>query len=109
MKYRTTRTTLLRAEPSLDAGDTGSIERNIEFAGTPNPEGTWIRAEKPVVGWVDRGDCEEVPDTREPVQRDGFVQRCVIAEWTFNASEGIAPWVVVADYLIARAIVEAIG
>ena len=106
MKYRATRTTLVRAEPSPDADDVGSIEKNIEFAGTPNPEGTWIRAERPIVGWVDRDDCEEVPDTREPVQRDGFVQRCVIAEWTFNASEGIAPWVVVADYLIARAIVE---
>ena len=103
MKYRATRATLVRAEPSADADDTGSIEKNIEFAGTPNPEGTWIRAEKPVVGWVDRNDCEEVLDAREPVQRDGFVQRCVIAEWAFNASEGIAPWVVVADYLIARA------
>ena len=86
MKYRATRTTLVRAEPSAGANDTGSIEKNIEFAGIPNPEGTWIRTERPVVGWVDRGDCEEVLDTREPVQRDGFVQRCVIAEWAFNAS-----------------------
>ena len=45
-------------------------------------------------------------DAREPVERDGFVQRCVIAEWTFNAADGIAPWLVVADYLIARAIIE---
>jgi hypothetical protein len=96
----------VRSEPSQDAEDTGSIEKNIEFAGTPNPEGTWIHAERPVVGWVSRVDCEEIAGEREPVQRDGFVQRCVIAEWTFNASEGIAPWVVVADYLIARAIIE---
>ncbi len=106
MKYRAKTTTLVRAEPSDNADDTGSIEKNIEFEGTPSPEGTWVHAERPVVGWVDRGDCEEVADEREPVQRDGFVQRCVIAEWTFNASAGIAPWVVVADYLIARAIIE---
>ena len=71
MKYRATRTTLVRAEPSPDADDMGSIERNIEFAGTPNPEGTWIRAERPVVGWVDRGDCEEVPDTESPCNATG--------------------------------------
>ena len=96
MKYRATTTTWVRAEPSQDAEDTGSIEKNIEFEGTPNPEGTWVHAERPVVGWVSRDDCEEIAGEREPVQRDGFVQRCVIAEWTFNASEGIAPWVVVA-------------
>jgi uncharacterized protein (TIGR02594 family) len=106
MKYRAKTTILVRAEPSENADDTGSIEKNTEFEGTPNPEGTWVHAERPVVGWVDRGECEEVADEREPVQRDGFVQRCVIAEWTFNAAAGIAPWVVVADYLIARAIIE---
>jgi uncharacterized protein (TIGR02594 family) len=106
MKYRAKTATLVRAEPSENAVDTGSIERNIEFEGAPNPQGTWIHAERPVVGWVDKDDCEEIAGEREPVQRDGFVQRCVIAEWTFNASEGISPWVVVADYLIARAIIE---
>ena len=105
MKYRATTTTLVRAEPSQDAQATGSIEKNIELEGTPNREGTWILAERPVAGWVDKADCEEARDAREPVQRDGFVQRCVIAEWTFNAAEGVAPWLVVADYLIARAII----
>ena len=105
MKYRATTTTLVRAEPSQDAQATGSIERNIELEGTPNRESTWILAERPVAGWVDKADCEEAREAREPVQRDGFVQRCVIAEWAFNSSDGIAPWVVVADYLIARAII----
>jgi len=105
MKYRATTTTSVRAEPSHDAQATGSIEKNIELEGTPSPEGTWILADRPVAGWVDKADCEEARDEREPVQRDGFVQRCVIAEWTCNAVDGISPWLVVADYLIARAII----
>src|SRR5262245_38137096 len=106
MKYRATTTTSVRAEPSQHAQATGCIEKNIELEGTPNREDTWILAERPVAGWIDKADCEEARDEREPVQRDGFVQRCVIAEWTFNAVDGVSPWLVVADYLIARAIIE---
>src|SRR5262245_15076428 len=105
MKYRANTTTLLRAAASADAQETGSIERNVEFEGTPNADGTWVLADRPVSGWIDAADCVEAGDEREPVQRDGFVQRCVIAEWAFNSSDGIAPCVVVADYLIARAII----
>jgi len=105
MKYRATTTTSVRAEPSRDAQATGSIEKNIELEGTPNREDTWILAERPVAGWVDKADCEEAREEREPVQRDGFVQRCVVAEWTCNAVDAISPWLVVADYLIARAII----
>jgi uncharacterized protein (TIGR02594 family) len=106
MRYRAKTTTLVRAEPSEHAQDTGSIEKNIEFEGTAGPQGAWIHVERPFSGWVSRGDCEEVGTAREPIERDGFVQRCVIAEWTFNAADGIAPWLVVAEYLIARALIE---
>ena len=106
MKYRATTTTLVRAEPSEHALDMGSVEKNVEFEGTADPLSAWVHVERPFSGWVARRDCEEVADAREAVERDGFVQRCVIAEWTFNAADGIAPWLVVADYLIARAIIE---
>jgi uncharacterized protein (TIGR02594 family) len=106
MKYRATTTTLVRAEPSEHALDMGSVEKNVEFEGTADPLSAWVHVERPFSGWVARRDCEEVGDAREAVERDGFVQRCVIAEWTFNAADGIAPWLVVADYLIARAIIE---
>jgi uncharacterized protein (TIGR02594 family) len=105
MKYRANTTTSVRAAASPDAQEKGCIERNIEFEGTANAEGTWVLADRPVAGWIDAADCVEAGEEREPVQRDGFVQRCVIAEWAFNSSDGIAPWVVVADYLIARAII----
>jgi uncharacterized protein (TIGR02594 family) len=106
MQYRATTTTLVKAEPAEHAQDTGSIEKNIEFEGAADPLSAWIRVERPCSGWVAQRNCEEVLDAREPVARDGFVQRCVIAEWTFNAADGIAPWLVVADFLIARAIIE---
>jgi uncharacterized protein (TIGR02594 family) len=106
MQYRATTTTLVKAEPAEHAQDTGSIEKNIEFEGAADPLSAWIRVERPCSGWVARRNCEEVLDAREPVARESFVQRCVIAEWTFNAADGIAPWLVVADFLIARAIIE---
>ena len=106
MKYRATRTTLVRAEPS-QTRTTRAPSRRTSNSRAPRT----LRAP----GFVPRGPswvgstrtiARKSSTAREPIQRDAFVQRCVIAEWTFNASEGIAPWVVVADYLIARAIVE---
>ena len=107
MKYRATRTTLVRAEPSRRRGRYGLHREEHRIRGhcQPRRHVDPCRETGRRLGQQGRlrGDRST---TREPVQRDGFVQRCVIAEWTFNASEGISPWVVVADYLIARAIIE---
>jgi len=68
-------------------------------------------------GWMLKSDCEEMPDAdRPPVNEAGFVQECVNVQFLFNDEkkpvEGappavvIRPWVVSADFLIARALYE---
>lgn len=68
-------------------------------------------------GWMLKSDCEELPDAaRRPVNEAGFVQECVNVQFLFNdetkPTEGgppavtIRPWVVSADFLIARALYE---
>ena len=66
MKYRATTSTLVRAEPSEHAQDTGSIERNSLFEGAADPAGMWVHVERPFSGWVSRRDCEEVPTRGSP-------------------------------------------
>ncbi|MBR1284441.1 hypothetical protein JQ597_20540 [Bradyrhizobium sp. AUGA SZCCT0177] len=68
-------------------------------------------------GWILKEDCEEVPHAnRLPVNEAGFVQECVNVQLLFNEETkpvdgappiaSLRPWVVSADFLIARALYE---
>jgi uncharacterized protein (TIGR02594 family) len=64
-------------------------------------------------GWIFKDDCRPLTDAeRQPLNEEGFVQECVNVQLLFNATDEIkpgvplAPWVVSADFLIARAIFE---
>lgn len=66
------------------------------------PEG-----EIPKSGFVLRSACKEIPDgPPSAIDMGPFIRECLIAERSMNALDGIAPFVVVADGLIARAIIE---
>ena len=61
----------------------------------------------PKSGFVLRNACEEIPDgPPSAIDQEAFVRECLIAERSMNALPGIAPFVVVADFLIARALIE---
>lgn len=62
-------------------------------------------------GWLLKSDCE--PDANPPPLNEvGFVQECVNVQLLFNSTEEIqpgvpiAPWLISADFLVARAILE---
>ena len=58
-------------------------------------------------GFVFHDDCEEVGDRPRPeLDEGGFVLRCLDVELTINDDKSTAPWFIVADYLIARAVIE---
>jgi len=56
--------------------------------------------------WVPEADCDEIADVRPELQVDGFIRSCLIAEQNLNNLDSFAPWFVVADFVIARAIIE---
>ncbi|WKA27981.1 hypothetical protein [Bradyrhizobium roseum] len=114
----------LRSEPTAE-----SVSKDLLFA---NRElGDPIRAsdaflffalgapdDEALKGWVLKSDCEDRTDdaNRPPVNVAAFVQECVNVQLLFNdetkPAEGappptsIQPWVVSADFLIARALYE---
>jgi hypothetical protein len=61
----------------------------------------------PRPGFVLRNACKEIPDgPPSAIDQEAFVRECLIAERSMNALPGIPPFVVVADFLIARALIE---
>jgi uncharacterized protein (TIGR02594 family) len=58
------------------------------------------------IGWVRSNDIESSAEVRPPVDRGGFVRESIIAERTFNNVPATAPWLVSANYIIARALIE---
>lgn len=114
----------LRAEPTAE-----SVSKDLLFS---NRElGDPIRAsdaflffalgapdDDALKGWVLKSDCEDRTDdaSRPPVNAAAFVQECVNVQLLFNdetkpvdgapPAVSIRPWVVSADFLIARALYE---
>jgi uncharacterized protein (TIGR02594 family) len=117
----------LRAEPSAESVSKDLLFSNRELGdpirtsdaflffalGAPNDDA--------LKGWVLKSDCEDRTDdeaSRPPVNVGAFVQECVNVQLLFNSVEeakpvegalppvAIRPWVVSADFLIARALYE---
>ena len=98
--------------PNKKLGDPlGASDGFLLFAlGAPNDDA--------LKGWVLKSDCEDRTDdaSRPPLNAAAFVQECVNVQLLFNDEtkpvEGappavlIRPWVVSADFLIARALYE---
>src|SRR6267142_649081 len=79
-------------------GKPSDLFANVLFA----PEGG-----VPISGFVLREKCVEISDgPPAAIDREAFVRECLIAERSMDALSGIVPWAVVADLLIARALVE---
>src|SRR5262249_10682840 len=61
----------------------------------------------PTPGFVLRSKCQELPDSpATAVEEETFIRECLIAERSINALDKTAPWYVVADLVIARALIE---
>lgn len=59
---------------------------------------------KHTTGWLAKGTYE--PAERETLDPEVFVRQCLIVERTFNNRAETKPWYILADYLIARALLE---
>jgi uncharacterized protein (TIGR02594 family) len=82
----------------LPQGKPGDTFIGLVFA----PEG-----EIPKSGFVLRSDVKEILDgPATEIDQEAFVRECLIAERSMNALPGIPPFAVVADFLIARALIE---
>ena len=109
----------LREEPLATSRNKKTMQQGDEL-GDPLRESDgflFFEINKTLSGWMLKSDCEELPDAaRPPVNEAGFVQECVNVQLLFNDEtkpvEGappavsIRPWVVSADFLIARALYE---
>lgn len=109
----------LREEPLATSRNKKTMQQGDEL-GDPVRESDgflFFEINAALNGWMLKDDCEELPDAaRQPINEKGFVQECVNVQFLFNDEtkpvEGappavtIRPWVVSADFLIARALYE---
>ena len=105
--------TPLRAAPAKDAAIKNNLTKGFDVGdATDSADGLWLKVDfgphNDQKGFVLKADCKEKDGQapRPELDRGGFVRECVTTEFRFNASELIKPWHVLADYLIARAIIE---
>lgn len=102
----------LRAGPALDSPVKRFLTQGTDLGeGVETQDHVWLNVgfgkEDDQKGFVLAAKCADTAgDPRRDVPRDAVVQMCVVTELRFNAADSIAPWYVLADYLIARAIIE---
>jgi hypothetical protein len=117
MALQTVRNTGLFADHSRTAAILQPLESDVplRFANnkaTVDGEG-WLNviftppAGAGISGWVLEAHCKEVADVARPALLvDGFVRSVFMLERMFNLMETTPPWFAVADFILARAIVE---
>ena len=112
-------TARLREEPLETSKNKKTMQQGDEL-GDPVRESDgflFFEINSTLNGWMLKSHCEEITDeNRRPVNEAGFVQECINVQLLFNDEtkpvEGappavvIRPWVVSADFLIARALYE---
>lgn len=106
--------TRLRKSGSADGARIGTIEVGDPMAptGESSEDGLWIKVDlisqsgDRLRGWVQLAETQESDATPPPVEVGAMIETCIDAERTFNSTEKNNPWPIVADYVIARAIVE---
>jgi hypothetical protein len=104
--------TPLRKEPSLEADIKRFLPHNTDIGECDELDGgLWLKADfgnrDDQKGFVLLADCKDKTGEPPPdFDRGGFVDACVTSEFLFNNTATIKPWHVLADFLIARAIIE---
>jgi uncharacterized protein (TIGR02594 family) len=104
--------TKLRKDPQDNALPKKQLEGEEILKPTGKTSGEWTEVifstgVVDIRGWVLTADCETVTDiARELAETDGFIHQCIFLERVANSLNGIAPWFVTADFVIARAILE---
>jgi uncharacterized protein (TIGR02594 family) len=115
MAYQTNKLTVVRATPAIDAEvfsvfGPGKILLATGKKFDSDPANVWFNVIVPPGlgdGWLQKSNVDEVPDPARPdVDPESFVRQCILVERSFNVIDSNAPWFVLADFLIARAIIE---
>ena len=115
MAYETTKLTVVRAKPEIDAEvfsvfGAGKILMATGKKFDSDPANVWFNVIIPPGmgdGWLPKANVTEVPDPARPdVDPESFVRQCILVERSFNVIDANAPWFVSADFLLARAIIE---
>lgn len=115
MAYQLNKSTAVRARPSKDAEAFAFFGTTKILLGTGkkselDPADVWVNVIVPPGmgdGWIPLANAAEVADPARPeLDREAFIRQCIIIERSFNAVAANAPWLVSADFLIARALIE---
>jgi hypothetical protein len=113
MRYRVSAIEVeLREGPAADSLVKRFLTQGTDIGeGVETPDHVWLNIgfgkEDDQKGFVLAAKCADTSgDPRRDVPREAVVQMCVVTELRFNAADSIRPWYVLADYLIARAIIE---
>lgn len=115
MAYQTNRLTIVRATPAIDAEvfsvfGPGKVLLATGKKFDSDPANIWFNVIVPPGlgdGWLQKSNVDEVPDPGRPdVDPESFVRQCILVERSFNVIDSNAPWFVLADFLIARALIE---
>jgi uncharacterized protein (TIGR02594 family) len=110
MAYKVVQTTDLLKAPDADSEVLTTLMEGEILADAGETKGAFVKVNHPaaaVPGWVAASDCQKIDDApRPPVKEEDFVSSCVLAERAMNDEPTTAPWLVSADFIIARAIIE---
>jgi uncharacterized protein (TIGR02594 family) len=104
----------LRESASSDGVRIGTAEVGdlMSPTGESSEDGLWIKVDlisesgDRVRGWVQLADTRKTTVVPPPIGVAVFVETCIDAERTFNSREKDNPWPPLADFVIARAIIE---
>jgi hypothetical protein len=107
------RETPFRPVPSTSAAPLGNLHEGEEVVGTGEAADNFVRVEvfrvagSAVKGWVTKDDVGPRDAASRPLlDPTEFVQSCIMVEQEFNLRATTPPWMVVADFLVARAVIE---
>src|SRR3954452_4392372 len=120
MAFQTTRNTALFDDHSINANVLQPLGKD-EILTSANEKATadgrdWLKvifrppAGVNITGWVIEAHCTAVPDTRPDlgdVGIAGLVRSAFMLEQLLNVMTTTSPWLVDAEFIIARAIIEA--
>ncbi|PJG54654.1 hypothetical protein CVM73_13400 [Bradyrhizobium forestalis] len=104
--------TELRASASDTAASNGTLFEGEDIGeGIETADRLWLKVDFGPLpsqkGFVLAADCQDqAGEPRRQVPRESFVHACVTTELRFNDDAAIKPWPVLADFLVARAIIE---
>lgn len=114
MAYKIINNTGKFKEPSTASQFLGSFSQHaiVAFAGSKTNDG-WVKVQdlnEAGAVWIREEDAKEVPNSDlpgpSPLDPQGFVVTCLVAERILNGIPTTEPFFVHADFVIARALVE---